>query len=361
MIGQHRWKLLLSSLVILLPIPVGLFLWHCYPDAFSNHWGAASGQQEIWGVALRLAVLPVILLIGHWICLAFTLADPKNKGQNPKAMGMIFWLVPVISLLICGVSWSAALGRAIESTMITPALLGALFACIGNYLPKLRQNNTFGIKVSWALQDEENWNRTHRLAGKIWVIGGLVMLFSIFLPMPAPFVIMPVVPAALALGPMLYSYWFYRQQRKTGRISSQKANHKWHKGSMISLAAAVVITLGVAVLLFTGEIQIVYGENSFSVHASYWSDLTVEYAAIDHLEYQENCPAGYRTNGFGSLKLSMGAFENEAFGGYTRYSYNRCSAGVVLEVDGKTLVLNGADEESTYAIYQQLSQQTGLH
>ena len=38
---------------------------------------------------------------------------------------------------------------------------GLLFMIIGNYLPKVKQNNTIGIRVVWTLQDEENWSATH--------------------------------------------------------------------------------------------------------------------------------------------------------------------------------------------------------
>lgn len=53
--------------------------------------------------------------------------------------------------------------------MLVPVLLGLLFLWVGNYFPKLRRNRTLGIKVSWTLGNEENWNRTHRFAGKVWV------------------------------------------------------------------------------------------------------------------------------------------------------------------------------------------------
>ena len=52
---------------------------------------------------------------------------------------------------------------------------------IGNYLPKVKQNNTIGIRVVWTLQDEENWSATHRFSGKLWVASGvLCMLCGLF-------------------------------------------------------------------------------------------------------------------------------------------------------------------------------------
>mgnify|MGYP000573868704 FL=1 len=46
--------------------------------------------------------------------------------------------------------------------------MGLLFVIVGNYLPKVKPNRTIGIRVVWTLQDEENWNATHRFSGKIW-------------------------------------------------------------------------------------------------------------------------------------------------------------------------------------------------
>ena len=51
-----------------------------------------------------------------------------------------------------------------------------LFIVIGNYLPKIKQNNTIGIRVVWTLQDEENWNATHSFSGIIWGTSGILCM-----------------------------------------------------------------------------------------------------------------------------------------------------------------------------------------
>ena len=94
----------------------------------------------------------------------------------------------------------------------------------------------------------------------------------------------------------------------------------------VSAAVAVIILIGTAVLMFCGEIDVVYGEASFSIEASYWSDLTVEYDAVESIEYRDQDDRGIRTGGFGSAWLLAGGFHNEEFGNYTRYSYIRCDA-----------------------------------
>ena len=44
---------------------------------------------------------------------------------------------------------------------------GTRFIVIGNYLPKIKQNNTIGIRIVLTLQDGENWNATHSFSGRI--------------------------------------------------------------------------------------------------------------------------------------------------------------------------------------------------
>ena len=123
---------------------------------------------------------------------------------------------------------------------------------------------------------------------------------------------------------------------------------------MISVVVAAVILIFCGIMMFTGEIDVSYGENAFAIEASYWSDLTVEYDAIESMEYRDHDNRGIRTFGLGSARLLAGAFHNEEFGNYTRYSYTKCDACVVLTVDGNILVMNGPDLERTRAIYEKI-------
>lgn len=91
-------------------------------------------------------------------------------------------------------------------------LLGVIFIVIGNYLPKCRQNYTIGIKLPWTLSDEENWDKTHRFAGKIWMLCGVLEIIVGFLPI-AQFEIVTIALILLATIPIaVYSYLFYRKR-----------------------------------------------------------------------------------------------------------------------------------------------------
>ena len=91
---------------------------------------------------------------------------------------------------------------------IMPLFFGALFVIVGNYMPKCKQNYSIGIKLPWTLNDEENWNRTHRLAGKLWVAGGFLEMMTAFF---GGFILFFIISIAMIIIPTVYSYVLYKK------------------------------------------------------------------------------------------------------------------------------------------------------
>lgn len=355
MLKENKVQVILSSAVTLLPALFGLMIWKELPDTLTTHWGADGTADGVSGKALAVFGLPVLLLITHLVCLFFTARDQKQEGQNKKVLRIMFWIVPLISLFSAGSVYAAAFGKAPDAVRLMPALLGLMFIVIGNYLPKIKQNRTLGIKISWTLHNEENWNKTHRLGGRVWVIGGLVMLLAGFLPRSA------AVPAAagtmisVIVIPIAYSYGVYKRHRKEGVVYADAPKSKVEKTVIrISVIVTSVILIGTAVLLFTGKIVVHCQDTSLRIEASYWPDLEVDYSEIDSIACREDFHAGIRTGGFGSFRLSMGNFQNEQFGSYTLYAYTGAGEYIVLEVGEKTLVIGMKRADETRALYQDI-------
>ena len=85
-------------------------------------------------------------------------------------------------------------------------------------------------------------------------------------------------------------------------------------------------------------------------------EVTVDYAAIDHLELRQGNVPGTRVGGWGSARLLLGFFRNEELGNYTRYTYVSPDACIVLTAGEKALVLSGKNAPETEQIYNALLQ-----
>ena len=215
MLKKNKWGMLISSLVILLPMAVGLLLWDKLPEQVPIHWNAA-GEVDGWSNKTTAVFgMPGFLVAIHWLCVLVTGLDPKNKDKNAKAQSLVLWICPVISLLINGMIYATALGRKVNVEMLLPCLMGVLFLIIGNIMPKCSRNSTIGIKLPWTLHSDANWYATHRLAGKIWIAGSLCVIGTAFLPAPASVFVMLAVLAVMVLIPTIYSYRFYKTHEET--------------------------------------------------------------------------------------------------------------------------------------------------
>lgn len=208
MIRKH-WKMLaLTSVIILLPALAGVILWNRLPDRMPTHWNV-SGEIDSWS-SKPFAVfgLPLILLAAQWLCLLGTAADPKKENHSDKVLQLVIWIIPVLSVVLHVLTYAAALGHGVRMEMIMPVLVGLILVIMGNYLPKCKQNYTIGIKIPWTLNSEENWNRTHRMAGRLWVACGLVCMLTGFF---GGFWIFFGLVLVMVLVPFLYSWLLFRK------------------------------------------------------------------------------------------------------------------------------------------------------
>ena len=206
---KNNKTLIWTSLVCLIPLVAGAVLYNRLPETVATHWdmsGAANGWSSR---AFAAFGLPGILLAVNLFVPFALRTDPKRQNMSPALVSVAQWTVPVVSLLGSGLTLARALGYQVRVEKIVPALIGVLFIIIGNFLPKTKQSYTMGIKLPWTLASEENWNRTHRLAGFVWVIGGVYFVVMSFFSWTLAGFLIPV--ALLGLIPAAYSYILYRR------------------------------------------------------------------------------------------------------------------------------------------------------
>ena len=344
MILKNKKLMILTSALILLPIPVAFVLQNLYPEQ------TAGILQVVW---------PVLgLLVGQWICILVSKWDPSNKGKNQKALSMVLWIIPMLSNLICGVLFALLMGLDFSPYSWICSGVGLLFMVIGNYMPKTKMNATLGIKTPTTYSSEANWNATHRFAGKLWFWGGLALIPGGFLPEMVATVLMILVMAVMVLLPMVYSHRFYRREKAGGKDVKRGYSPENAKMTKTSLVIGIVILALCVGLMFIGNIEYRFGEDSLLIEASIYTDHVLKYDSVEAVEYRDGNVPGTRTGGYGSARLLMGFFNNEEFGTYIRYTYTNPEACVVVTTQGRPLVLSGETAEETLELYQMLLEKT---
>ncbi|NHM26475.1 SdpI family protein [Desulfofundulus sp. TPOSR] len=167
---------------------------------FSRFWGAFALPLLTGGIYLGMLFAPYI--------------DPKRNNylRFPEAyravrLGLVFFFAALHAMIL-----AVALGGPADLvSRFTPLALGVFLVITGNYLTRVRFNYFFGIRTPWTLASEEVWRRTHRFAGPVFVLAGLVAVVAAFLPAPTNFVLgVGAIIGAAAIS-AIYSYVIFRR------------------------------------------------------------------------------------------------------------------------------------------------------
>lgn len=207
---MNKKQLIITSFVIVLPALIGAFFWKALPEQIPTHFGI-DGQADVYSSKVfTFVAFPILFVLFQIIALA-SLERESVKVTVPAKMRKLYaWIVPALSFIVQGSIYANGLGWVKSSPTLVTAFLGIIFIILGNYLPKTHRNHTIGIRIPWTLSDDKNWHKTHRMAGKLWVLGGLLILLESFVQVAMPHV-MGVVIAIMIIAPMIYSFLLSRK------------------------------------------------------------------------------------------------------------------------------------------------------
>ncbi len=211
MLKANKKTLIITSIVTILPVLIGVIYWDRLPDVMATHFGVNNEANGFSSKPFAVFGLPAVLLAVLWLGAFVTSNDPKRQNISPKTFTLGLWIVPVVSLIGAATMYPVNLGYELDITFFAALFLGLVFIIIGNYLPKARQNYTIGIKIPWTLANEENWNRTHRLAGYLWTICGILMILIGLMRFVSAQWLAGVL-LIMILVPCIYSYWLHAKK-----------------------------------------------------------------------------------------------------------------------------------------------------
>lgn len=222
--GAHNDTISKPCWIILLALCIASLAGHLLvmphlPARIPIHWDLA-GNVDGWGGPwdqLLLDALPLLMLAVFYVSPRI---DPRGASYR-RFPHLWRGFVIAFTLFMIAVSWGAEAtvfglfpqGSSMFGNLIMVAL-GAGLIALGNHLPRVRPNYTFGCKTPWALHDERNWMLTHRVAGRTFMVAGaLIMAFPLAAPAlgdAASGVLIAMIIGA-SIVPYLYSYLVFRR------------------------------------------------------------------------------------------------------------------------------------------------------
>lgn len=211
MMKKNKTTLIIISILILLPMLIGILLWNQLPEKMATHFGMNGQADGYSSKAFVVFGLPILMFVLQMFCAFVTSHDPKQKNISPKVFTFILWIIPVVSIVVNSLVYLVNLGKSVNVTFIVLIMLGIVFIFTGNYLPKSRRNYTVGIKTPWTLENDTVWNKTNRLGGYLIMgIGFLTILTAFVRWIPMELFFVGIILATFI--PVIYSYLLYNKE-----------------------------------------------------------------------------------------------------------------------------------------------------
>ena len=110
MLEEKKRTLIIASVITILPIIIGIFLWNSLPDVMATHFGADNEGNGFSSKAFAVIGIPMLLLAVEWIGALVTAHDPRKQNISPKMFSIMLWIVPVISIVATATMYSYNLG-----------------------------------------------------------------------------------------------------------------------------------------------------------------------------------------------------------------------------------------------------------
>lgn len=215
---KNKVKYEILPIFIALVTVAASFYFHAnFPETVPGHWNF-KGEVDRWvSKEFGAFFLPVLLIVMYGMFLFLPKIDPK-KEKYVQFLKSYKILQNVFLIFFAGLYFIislAALGYNIEVGKAIPILIGILFVIIGNYMGKIRSNWFVGIKTPWTLSSENVWNKTNRLGGRLFVIGGIIMAATAFIPKPSIIYVFTLNIIMVVVVPIVYSYFALKNETKS--------------------------------------------------------------------------------------------------------------------------------------------------
>jgi uncharacterized membrane protein len=213
------FHLLFPFIMMVIPWIYLAFIWNDLPQIIPTHFGI-DGLPDTYGPKKSILLMPVIFsVIGipvYFIMFNIHKIDPKKKyiASTASVFSKIAVVVIILFCAMCMFIFYWTLKGKVEGIPVLFCGLSLFFAYIGNLMHSIKPNYFAGFRLPWALENEDNWRKTHQLASKIWFIGGIALaVISLILQMKALIVVFISAILIMSIVPCIYSFNLFRRSK----------------------------------------------------------------------------------------------------------------------------------------------------
>ncbi|MFH2106406.1 MAG: SdpI family protein [Candidatus Micrarchaeota archaeon] len=202
--------------VILLLFILPIYFYGQVPDKVISHWDAEGNPNGHMDKPLGLFLLPVITLMIYALMKYLPGFDPMRKNAKgfEKEYDTFISIMLLFMLMMESFIIVSNMGYDIPVSYPMGIGIAAIFYYTGTLLEKAKMNWFIGIRTPWTLSNENVWNKTHALGGKLFRICGVIALLGIFAPKQYAIWIIIVPILLVSLGIIVYSYLEYKKEIK---------------------------------------------------------------------------------------------------------------------------------------------------
>ncbi|EJL65417.1 SdpI family protein [Flavobacterium sp. CF136] len=202
--------------IVLVPFVYLAVIWNNLPEKVPVHWNY-NGQIDRWGEKYTLIIIVFLFTIFLYVLmLIIPKIDPKKRLE---VMGGKFYQLKFILLLFFSglalIIVNISKNESLSNPGLINTLIGFLFIVLGNYFKVIQPNYFIGIRTPWTLENKEVWKSTHAFSGKLWMLGGVIIVLSgLLLSNKLLKYSLISVMVIIVIVPILFSYFKFKQIKK---------------------------------------------------------------------------------------------------------------------------------------------------
>lgn len=208
--------------LILLSFFIGFYFYPILPDQIPMHWNIQGEVDNYAGKLFGIIFMPGLNLALFVLFILLPYIDPRKENYQKFSRVYtifrwtmhLFFMILYLLTLVYALNEGKELPSYLSIPFLVPLFVSVLFIIIGNYLGKIKDNFFIGIRTPWTLSSKEVWYKTHRLAGRLFVLSGFLGVIGSFFPGMISFIMLmgPIMISTIYI--LIYSYLEYRKEQK---------------------------------------------------------------------------------------------------------------------------------------------------